>query len=116
MVIATQNRKIRLCIDCFALNKILLQRQFLLKTSEEVTVNVGKSKYFTKLDFKKGLWQLKVSPCIQLFLTFSTPWRKYSFLRIQFGIKSTLKLFQKVIAKILQGIPNVENSVDDILI
>ena len=52
-VIVQQNGKIRICIDPSHLNKILLRRHFPLKTLE-ITTNISGSKYFIKLDIKKG--------------------------------------------------------------
>jgi hypothetical protein len=116
MVVAKQNGKIKICIDPSDLNKILLRRHFPLKILDEVIAKVKGSQYFTKLDLKKGFWQLKVSPSTQPFLTFSTSWGRYSFLRVPFGIKSAPEIFQNIMTQILCGIPGVENSMDDILI
>ncbi|UYV64720.1 K02A2.6-like [Cordylochernes scorpioides] len=102
MVIAKQKGKIRICIDRSDINKI--------------AVNLHGSKYFTKLDLKKGYWQIKVAPNSQRYFTFSTPWGRYMFLRVPFGIKTAPEIFQKITADLLQDLEGTENSMDDILI
>ncbi|UYV74104.1 hypothetical protein LAZ67_11002126, partial [Cordylochernes scorpioides] len=63
-----------------------------------------------------GFWQLKVAAETQPYMTFSTPWGRYAFLRVLFGIKTAPEIFQNTISKIVEDIPGVENSIDDILI
>ncbi|UYV79188.1 K02A2.6-like [Cordylochernes scorpioides] len=88
-------------------------KRIVLPTS---TVNLHGSKYFTKLDLKKGYWQIKVAPNSQHYFTFSTPWGRYMFLRVPFGIKTAPEIFQKIMADLLQDLGGTENSMDDILI
>ncbi|UYV80706.1 K02A2.6-like, partial [Cordylochernes scorpioides] len=116
MVVVKQGGKYRICIDPSDLNKILLRRHYPLRTIEDIASNIKNSKYFTKLDFLKGFWQLKVAAETQPFMTFSTPWGRYAFLRVPFGIKTAPEIFQNTISKIVENIPGVENSMDDILI
>ncbi|UYV75138.1 K02A2.6-like [Cordylochernes scorpioides] len=116
MVVVKQGGKYRICIDPSDLNKILLRRHYPLRTIEDIASNIKNSKYFTKLDFLKGFWQLKVAAETQPYMTFSTPWGRYAFLRVPFGIKTAPEIFQNTISKIVENIPGVENSMDDILI
>ncbi|UYV78371.1 K02A2.6-like [Cordylochernes scorpioides] len=59
MVIAKQKGKIRICIDPSDINKVILRSHFPLRTFDQIAVNLHGSKYFTKLDLKKGYWQIK---------------------------------------------------------
>ncbi|UYV80953.1 K02A2.6-like, partial [Cordylochernes scorpioides] len=116
MVIAKQKGKIRICIDPSDINKVILRSHFPLRTFDQIAVNLHGSKYFTKLDLKKGYWQIKVAPNSQRYFTFSTPWGRYMFLRVPFGIKTAPEIFQKIMADLLQDLEGTENSMDDILI
>ena len=49
------------------------------------------------------------------FLTFSTPFGRYEFLRVPFGIKSASEVFRKAVAEILEGLEGVQNLQDDIV-
>ncbi|UYV63325.1 K02A2.6-like, partial [Cordylochernes scorpioides] len=116
MVIAKQKGKIRICIDPSDIHKVILRSHFPLQTFDQIAVNLHGSKYFTKLDLKKGYWQIKVAPNSQRYFTFSTPWGRYMFLRVPFGIKTAPEIFQKIMADLLQDLEGTENSMDDILI
>ncbi|UYV74991.1 K02A2.6-like [Cordylochernes scorpioides] len=116
MVIVRKDGKIRICLDPSDFNKILLRREFPLKRLEDIAVPLHKSKYFTKLDLKKSFWQLPVDEETQPYLTFSTPWGRYSFLRVPFGIKTAPEIMQQIMTDLLSDLKGVENSMDDILI
>ncbi|KAK8785369.1 hypothetical protein V5799_008266 [Amblyomma americanum] len=115
MVIVKQTGKLRICLDPTDLNKILLRRHFPLKTLEEFGAQVSRSKYFTLLNLKKGFWQLTVSEKTQNYVAFSTAWGTHTSLRVPFGIATAPEVFQ-VITKVLKVLPNVANSMDNILI
>lgn len=53
---------------------------------------------------------------MQKFLTFAKPWGRYSCVKLPFGLCSTPEVFQQILTKLLDGIDNVEASMDDILI
>ena len=48
-------------------------------------------------------------------LTFTTPWGRYRFTKLPFGISSAPEIYQREIDKLFEGIP-VEIIVDDFLI
>lgn len=116
MVVVKQKGKIRICIDPTDVNKNVLRRHYPLKTLEEIAARVAGSKLFTKLDCKKGFWQIKLSERTQKYLTFATPWGRYSCLKLPFGLCSAPEVFQQVMTTLLTGIDNAEASMDDILI
>jgi transposase InsO family protein len=116
MIVVKKEDKIRLCMDPSNLNANILRRHYPLKTIEEICANVFGSKFFTLLDCKRGFWQIKVATTSQQYLTFSTPWGRYSYCRMPFGICSAPEIFQKIMTDILQGVDGVEVSMDDILI
>lgn len=116
MVVVRKNNKIRLCIDPSEINKNLKRRFYPLNTIEEIATRVTGSQWFSLLDCKKGFWQLKVTPRTSKYLTFSTPFGRYSCLRLPFGLASAPEVFQQIMSSLLTGINNVEVSMDDILI
>lgn len=52
----------------------------------------------------------------QKFLTFATPWGRFSCIKLPFGLCSAPEVFQQIMSKLLTGINNAEASMDDILI
>lgn len=103
-------------MDPSILNKNILRRHYPLKTVEEIAARVTKSQFFTLLDCKRGFWQIKVSKRSQQYLAFSTPWGRYTCLRLPFGLSSAPEVFCEAMTMVLEGIENTESSMDDILV
>ena len=66
----------------------------------------------TKLDASSGYWQIKVDQESSKLLTFNTPFGRYRFLRLPYGVHSASEVFQASVAKILEGIEGCCNSQD----
>ena len=74
------------------------------------------AKFFTKLDASSGYWQIKVDQESSKLLSFATPFGRYHFKRLPYGIHSASKIFQASVANILSDIEGSSNSQDDIII
>lgn len=116
LVIVRQKNKLRICIDPTDVNKNIQRRYYPLKSIEEIAARVHGSKYFTLLDCRRGFWQIKLSKRTEPYLTFSTPWGRYCFQRMPFGLASAPEVFTEIMNRLLDGIENTEVSMDDILI
>lgn len=116
MVVVKQHGKIRICIDPTDVNKNVIRRHYPLKTLEEIAAKVAGATVFSKLDCKKGFWQIRLSERTQKFLTFATPWGRYSCIKLPFGLCSAPEVFQQIMSRLLSGVSNAEASMDDILI
>ena len=84
-------------------------------TVEEVVNRMTNAKMFTSLDACSGYWQLPVDEESSKLLTFNTPWGRYRFTRLPFGIASAPEIYQREMDRLFAGIP-VEIIVDDFLI
>lgn len=116
MVIVRKNNKLRICIDPTDVNKNIQRRYYPLKSIEEIAARVHGSRYFTLLDCTRGFWQIKVSKRTEQYLAFSTPWGRFCFQRLPFGLASAPEVFSETMNRILDGIDNTEISMDDILV
>lgn len=83
---------------------------------EETLGRLSGAKLFSKLDAKAGFWQVILSKDSQLLTTFITPFGRYYFQRLPFGIPSAPEHFQRRMTQILEGIPGVVCHMDDILV
>ncbi|VDI53876.1 Hypothetical predicted protein [Mytilus galloprovincialis] len=52
----------------------------------------------------------------QLLTTFNSPFRRYCFLRMPFGIKSAQEVFRKRVSQLFENLKGVETDIDDILV
>ena len=116
MVEKPKTKKLRICLDPRNLNKAIQREHFQLPTLEDITTRMSGAQVFSKLDANHGYWQIPLSPESQLLTTFSSPFGRYCFLRMPFGITSAQEIFQKRISQLLGDLPGVETDIDDILI
>ena len=110
------NGKLRMCLDQRDLNKAIKRHHFKLPTAEELFAEMKGAKYFTKLDASSGYWQIKVDEESSKLLTFATPFGRYKYKRLPFGIHSASEVFQQNVAEIIEECEGARNSQDDIII
>ena len=77
---------------------------------------IGDSTLFTKLDANSGFWREKLAENSQLLTTFLTPFSRYCFKRVPFGLKSAPKRFQKRMLTELEDLEGVICIMDDSLV
>ena len=116
VIVEKPNRKLRVCLDPRDLNKAIKRQHYKLPTVEELFAEMAGAKYFTKLDASSGYWQIKVDEESSILLTFATPFGRYRFKRLPFGIHSASEIFQQTIAEIIETCEGARNSQDDIII
>ena len=86
-----------------------------MPTFEGILPTLAKAKLFTVLDAKDGFYQVKLDEASSRLTTFWTPFGRYRYVRMPFGISSAPEKFQCRIHTVLQGLPGVEVIADDIL-
>lgn len=87
-----------------------------MQTIEEVVSRVARAKVFSTLNANSGYWQLKLDDDSADLCTFNTPFGRYRYLRMPFGVKSAPEIFQGVMTQMLQHFEGVEVVMDDILV
>lgn len=116
IVVVQKNGKIRLCVDYIKLNKGVLRSYFPINKVESSLAQISNSKYFSKLDTNSGFYQIKLTKASQPLTTFITPFGRYFFKRVPFGLTCAPEYFSILLNKILLGINGVISHIDDILI
>ncbi|KAL1264137.1 hypothetical protein QQF64_004492 [Cirrhinus molitorella] len=110
------NGDLRVCMDPKDLNANIQREHYQIPTREEIISEMGGTKFFTKLDASQGFWQLKLHEESTQYCTFNTPFGRYSFLRMPFGISSAPEVFHKAMEHMIEGIQGVRVYVDDIIL
>ena len=116
VIVSKPNGKLRICLDPRPLNKAIKRQHHKLPTAEEIISQMHGAHYFTKLDASNGFWQIRVDNESADLLTFDTPFGRYRFKRLPFGIHSASEVFQAEVANIISGIEGCANSQDDIIV
>ena len=117
MVTATKsNGDIRVCIDPQMLNKALKREFHPMPVVDDVLPELSKAKVFSSFDLKNGYWQCSLDNESSLLTTFQTPWGRYRWLRLPFGLAVSSEIFQKRLQMALDGLDGVICIADDILV
>ena len=116
MVTLTTPNGIRVCIDPRDINQAMKREHCQVKTTEDITPKMQNAKLFSKLDATSGYWAIKLGERSSRLCTFNSPFGRYSFKRMSFGIKSSAEVCQKRMTEIFQDIEGCEVIVDDIII
>ena len=77
---------------------------------------MSNGKYFSKIDCTRGFLQLKLDEESSKLCTFNTPFGRYGYLRLPFGVSCAPEIYHRTIHKLFENIPNVDTSMDDIII
>ena len=89
------NGELHLCLDPCDLNETICQDHHKMPTVEEVTHEFAHSCYFTKLDAHHGYWSIILDQESSLLMTFNSPFGRYHFLWLPFGLICSQDIFQK---------------------
>ena len=116
VVVPKPNGNIRICVDLTKLNASVRRERHILPSVEQILAQIGGSTIFSKLDANAGFWQIKLSKQSALLTTFITPYGRYCFNRLPFGITSAPEFFQKQMSNILSGLEGVVCMIDDVLV
>ncbi|XP_068225262.1 uncharacterized protein, partial [Palaemon carinicauda] len=106
----------RVCIDFRKLNRITIFDPEPMVTADDVFARLSESNFFTKIDFTKGYWQIKVRSEDVPKTAFVTPDGQYEFLKMPFGMVNAGATYVKCMRTLLKGLDNVESYIDDLLI
>ena len=116
VVVEKKSGDLRVCLDPRSLNKAVKREHFTLPTREDLMGEFAEAKYFTKLDATSGYWHVVLDEDSSKLTTFNTPFGRFRFLRLPFGLKSAGEVFHKKVAMLFENIEGVVTSMDDILI
>lgn len=88
ILIIKKKDSFRICLDVSTnpLNKSIKRPNHQFTTVEEILPELGRAKIFSTFDVKKGLWHLNLSEKSSKLTTFWTPFGKYRWKVLPFGI------------------------------
>ena len=107
---------LRICIDPKKLNDALKRCPHKIPTLEELNTQFSGSTVFSKLDAKAGYWSVHLEPDSQLLTTFRTPFGRYCWTRLPFGLNVSQDIFQARMDEILEGLEGVVGIHDDVCV
>ena len=116
VVLPKSDGRVRICVDLTRLNQSVCRERRPLPAVEQTLAQLAGARVFTKLDANSGFWQIPLSPNSALLTTFLTPYGRYCFHRLPFGITSAPEHFQRRMSVLLDGMEGIVCLMDDILV
>ena len=116
VVVPKRSGEVRICVDLKPLNECVLREVYLIPKVDETLAQLSGASVFSKLDANSGFWQIPLAEESKHLTTFITPFGRYWFNKLPFGISSAPELFQRRMGQILEGLPGVLCLMDDVII
>ena len=108
--------ELRICIDPQALNQALVRERYMLPTFEDVLPSLSGAQVFSKLDVADAFWHLPLDDESSHLTAMSTPFGRYVWRRLPFGLSVSSELFQRSLHQALEGLPGLICVADDIVV
>ena len=107
---------IRICVDLKHLNEDVLWEVHPLPKVDDTLAQLTGATVFSTLDANSGFWQIPLSHNSRLLTTFITPFGRFCFNKLPFGISSAPEHFQWRMNNVLAEMEGVLCHMDDVLI
>ena len=105
-----------ICVDLKRLNACVKRERYVLPTIDELVHKLRGATVFSSLDAASGYWQFPLAEAASKLTTFITPFGRFRFKRLPFGISSASEIFQREMTALLEGIEGILIYQDDILV
>ena len=87
-----------------------------IPTLEEIAHTFNGAKFFSKLDAQHGYWAVHLDKSSSKLTTFNSPFGRYRFLRLPFGLNVSQDIFQMKMDQILEECPWTLGISDDVCV
>lgn len=118
VIVKKKSGEHRFCTDYRRLNNVIKPDMEAMPNIEDLfaTMSSQANRYFSKIDLSKGYWQIKMSDRMREVTAFTTPMGLFQWKVMPFGLNVAPATFTRMMRKLLDGMKNVANFMDDILI
>jgi len=116
VIVNKPNGDIRLCIDPQDLNKCIMRQHYPLPSFDDISNKLSGATVFSTIDTKNAFWHIKLTDRSADLCTFNTPFGRYRFLRLPYGLCSSSEIFSQRMREMLENIEGVDVFVDDIIV
>ena len=106
----------RPCGDFRRLNNATVPDQYPVPNIRDFTNNVAGSHVFSTLDLVKGYYQVEMFPDDIPKTAIITPFGLFEFVKMPFGLRNAGSTFQRMMDRVLAGLPFIFVYLDDILV
>jgi len=108
--------EIRLCGDFTMLNKSIKRSIYPVTKFDVALAKLKNARIFSKLDAKAGYHQLRLDKESQKLTTIITPFGRYMFTCVPYGVNCASDYFCSEFTRVLSDIENIVIVVDDVIV
>jgi len=116
VVVEKTNGDLRICLDPKDLNKAVMREHHRIPTIQDIALKFQGMTCFSILDMRHGYWHVPLSLESSLLTRFNTPFGRYRFIRLPFGLKSAAEVFEKRVEQLFGDLPGVAMYFDDLVV
>ena len=106
----------RICLHPVDLNKAVKREHYPLRTVEEAAATLSEARVFSTLDATSGFYQIRLAEESTWLTMFNTPFGRFKFERLPFGLVSAPEIFQRALTEMFEDIEKCEVIVDGLLV
>lgn len=99
--VSKKDGAIRLCVDYRHLNAGTVDDAFPMAQQQDLIFRVGRAKFITLIDLKRGYWQIPMTPESQEMTAFVTHLGQFAWRVMPFGLKNAAATFERTMNHLL---------------
>ena len=115
-VVHKPNGRLRICIDPKHLNAALKRSVYMMPTIDDILPELTKARVFSTVDVAQAFNHLCLDRESAALTTFETPFGRYRWKRLCFGIITAPEIFQAKMHQVIGGLKGVASIADDMLV
>lgn len=116
VVVRKKDGSLRICLDPRKLNEAIKRPHYQMPTFETLISRRHGSTVFTLLDAAQAFHHMRLDDASSRLCTFTTPYGRYRFLVMPFGLSCAPEMFQQAMDQVFASEEDIHPYFDDILI
>ena len=116
VTVSKKDGGVRICVDYRAVNAITVPDPYQMPLIEEILDMLASAKFISKIDLNKGFHQIPIDSADSPKTAFCTPWGKFEFCFMPFGLRNGPAVFQRMDRFLHQDKEMSQVYIDDIAV
>ena len=101
VIVKKKDGGVRTCVDYRAVNAVTDPDPYQMPLIEEILDMLASAAFISKIDLTKGFHQIPINPADCQKTSFCTPWGKFHFRYMPFGLRNGPSVFQRLMDHLL---------------
>ena len=117
VTVSKKDGGVRICVDYRAVNAVTEPDPYQMPLIEEILDMLATARFISKIDLTKGFHQIPINPTDCPKTAFCTPWGKFEFCFMPFGLRNGPAVFQRLMDGLLHRDKEISQVyIDDIAV